>query len=94
MQNGLTNTRSKNISEIVFASKAVVEHLFNCYDYCNINWFRPKKQLEGTNKEKEKDLSTSFNRNKKNDAKLYIQIQKAYRPYTTEARLKKITLPL
>jgi len=50
---------------------------------------RPKRKLKGTDKEKEKELSTSFNRNKKNNAKLYNQIQKAYRQYTTEARLKE-----
>ena len=45
--------------------------------------------MKGTDKEKGPELSTSFSRNKKNDAKLYSQIQKAYRPYTTEARLKE-----
>ena len=84
----IKENRSKQILEIVFASKALVEHLFNCHDYCNSNWCRPKK-LEGTGKEKEKELSTSFNRNKKNNAKIYNQIQKAYRQYTTEARLKE-----
>ena len=39
--------------------------------------------------EKEKELSTSFYRNKYNDAKVYNQIKKAYLPYTTEARLKE-----
>ena len=72
----IKENRSKKISEIVFASKAVVEHLFNCHDYCNSNWCRPKKQLEGTDKEKGKELSTSFYRNKYNDAKLYNQIKK------------------
>ena len=82
--------RSKHISEIVFASKAVVEHLFNCHEYYNIDRCRPKKQLEGTtDKEKGKELSTSFYRNKYNDAKLYNQIKKAYLPYTIEARLKE-----
>ena len=34
--------------------------------------------MKGTDKEKEPELSTSFYQNKKNDAKLYSQIQKAY----------------
>ena len=86
----IKENRSKKISEIVFASKALVEHLFNYHDYCNINWCRPKKQFEGTtDKEKGKELSTSFYRNKYNNAKLYNQIKKAYLPYTTEARLKE-----
>ena len=33
----IKENRSKKISEIVFASKAVVEYLFNCHDYCNSN---------------------------------------------------------
>ena len=86
----IKENRSKKISEIVFASKALVEHLFNYHDYCNSNWCRPKKQFEGTtDKEKGKELSTSFYRNKYNNAKLYNQIKKAYLPYTTEARLKE-----
>ena len=48
----IKENRSKNISEIVFASKVVVEHLFNCHDYCNSNRYRPKEQLEGTDKGK------------------------------------------
>ena len=86
----IKENRNKKIFEIVFASKAVVEHLFNCHDYCNSNWCRPKKKLEGTtDKEKGKKLSTSFYRNKYNDAKLHNQIKKAYLSYTTEARLKE-----
>ena len=34
---------SKKISEIVFASKAVVEHFFHSHHHCNSNWCRPKK---------------------------------------------------
>jgi len=45
--------------------------------------------MKGIDKEKWPELSTSFYRSKKNDAKLYSQIQKAYRIYTTEARLKE-----
>ena len=70
----IKENRSKQISEIVFASKAVVEHLFNCHDFCNSNWCQPKKQFEGTDQESGKELSTSFYRNKKYDAKLYNQI--------------------
>ena len=74
----IKENRSKHISEIVFASKAVVEHLVNCHEYYNIDWCRPKKKLEGTtDKEKGNDLSTSFYRNKYNDAKLYNQIKKS-----------------
>ena len=33
----IKENRSKNISEIVFASKVVVKYLSNCHDYCNSN---------------------------------------------------------
>ena len=58
----LRNTnRNISISEISNASKVVIEHLFNCHDYCNISWRRPLKRQ-------------SFYRNKINDKKLYDQI--------------------
>ena len=46
------------------------------------NW---KEQI----RKNKKSLAHHFFRNKKNDTKLYNQIQRAYRPCTTEARLKE-----
>ena len=60
----IKENRSKNISEIVFAYKAVVENLFNCHDYCNSNLRRPKRKLKETDKEKEKEISASFYKKK------------------------------
>ena len=74
------------ISEIVTASKSVVEHLFNEHMYCDEKWSKPKK--ETNSKEKEED-SQSFYRCKQKDKKLYEQIWKAYAPFTTPKRLQE-----
>ena len=53
------------------ASKAVVEHLFDNHEFCDVKWCKPLKLLkEGGGK----DLSQSYYRSKVNDTKLYEQI--------------------
>ena len=42
----LKTNRNRSISEISNASKEVIEHLFNCHDYCNITWCRPLKKYK------------------------------------------------
>ena len=41
----------ESISEIVRASKAVVEHLFENHEYCDEKWCRPKLNMRLKNKE-------------------------------------------
>ena len=56
----IKENRSKNISEIVFASKALVEYLINCHDYCTSNWCRPKNNRKEQIRKKEKSLAHHF----------------------------------
>ena len=42
----LKTNRNCSISEISKASKAVIEHLFDCHDFCNIAWCRPLKNIK------------------------------------------------
>ena len=72
-------------SEIVTATKAVVEHFFNDNMYCDEKWFRLKKEM---NEKKKEEGSQSFYRCKKKDKKLYVQIWKVYEPLTTSKRLQ------
>ena len=39
----LKTNHNRSISEISNASKAVIEQLFDCHDYCNTAWCRPLK---------------------------------------------------
>ena len=58
----LRNTnRNISISEISNASKAVIEHLIDYHDFCNIAWCRPLKKYERGKKD---EGSQSFYRNK------------------------------
>ena len=82
----LKRNRNRSISEISKASKAVIEHLFNCHDFCNIDWCRPLKNMKEGKKE---EGSQSFYRNKVHDKKLYDQMWDCYRPFTTITRLKE-----
>ena len=76
----LKSNRMNGISEIVTASKSVVEHLFNDHIYCDEKWCQPKKEM---NEKKKEEGSQSFYRSKKKDKKLYLQIWKVYEPFTT-----------
>ena len=82
----LKRNRNRSISEKSKTSKAVIEHLFDYHDFCNIDWCRPLKNM----KEGKKDEgSQSFYRHKVNDKKLYDQMWDCYRPFTTITRLKE-----
>ena len=82
--------RMNEISKIVSASKAVVEHLFNEHMYCDVKWCKPKQQM---GKEKKEEGSQSFYRCKKKDKKLYHQLLKVYEPFTTAKRLQESLHP-
>ena len=58
----IKSNRMNELSQIVTASKAVVEHLFNEHMYCDEKWCRPKKQR---NEQKKEEGSQSFYRCKK-----------------------------
>ena len=47
----IKTNRMKSISEIVRASKAMVEHLFGNHEYCDEKWCRPKLNTRLKNKE-------------------------------------------
>jgi len=64
----LKSNRMNGISEVVTASKSVVEHLFNDHIYCDEKWCQPKKEM---NEKKKEEGSQSFYRSKKKDKKLY-----------------------
>ena len=81
----IKTNRMKNISEIMLVLNAVVEHLFDNYEYCDERWCKPKRKQNG---KEEKDLNQSFYRSKIKDTKLYNQIWNTYKPFTTETRLK------
>ena len=53
----INSNRMNEISEIVTASKAVVEHLFNDHIYCDENRCQPKKKM---NEKKKEEDSQSF----------------------------------
>ena len=82
----IKSNRMNEISEIVTAPKAVVEHLFNDHLYYGEKWCRPKK--ERNKKEKEEGSQSSY-RCKRKDKKLYLQIWKVYEPFTTPKRLQQ-----
>ena len=42
----LKTNRNRSISEISNVSKAVIDHLFGCHDYCNIAWSGPLKNMK------------------------------------------------
>ena len=58
----IKSNRMNEISEIVSASKAVVEYMFNEHMYCDEKWCRPKKHM---NEQKNEEGSQSFYRCKK-----------------------------
>ena len=86
----IKSNRMNEISEIVSASKAVVEHLFNKHMYCDEKWCRPKKHM---NEQKKEEGSQSFYRCKKKYKKLYQQILNVYEPFTTAKRLQESLHP-
>ena len=82
--------RKSSISQIMTASKAVVEHLFDNHELCDKKWCKPlKQQIERGGKEH----SQSYYRNKIDDAKLHQQIWDAYRSFTTRERLQESLHP-
>ena len=68
----------------MITSKAVVEHLFENHEFCNVKWCKPLKRFKEGG-----DLSQSYYRSKINDAKLYEQIWNVYKPFTTRERLQE-----
>ena len=52
--------RNSGISQIMTASKAVVEHVFDNHEFCDKKWCKPlNQQIEGR-----EELSQSYYRNK------------------------------
>ena len=45
--------RTRSMSKISNASKAVIEYLFNCQEYCNTVWCKPLKNMKEGKKEKD-----------------------------------------
>ena len=64
----IKTSRKLSISQIMTASKVVVEHLFDNHDFCDKKWYKPLKTLQ---ERKEKELSQSYYRSTINDTKLY-----------------------
>ena len=86
----IKTNRGSSISQLMTASKAVVEHLFDNHEFCDVKWRKPLKQLKEGG---EKELSQSYYRNKIDDAKLYEQIWNIYKPFTTREHLLKSLHP-
>ena len=64
----IKTNRKSSTSQIMIASKAVVEHLFDNYEFCDKKWYKSLNQKpEG----KGKELSQSYYCSKINDAKLH-----------------------
>ena len=74
--------RSKKISEIVFASKIVVEHLFHSHHHFNNNWCRPKNKWKRREQIKKKNRSLAHH---------FIEIKRMTISYTTKFK-KHISL--
>ena len=98
----IKNNCSKTIEEIKFASKVVIEHLFNNQECCDSRWCRPKKLFETHKKNEvsesnEKRLKNieiqrtkvSYYRSKTKDSTLYKQMTRCYIPFTKEERMKE-----
>ena len=66
----LKTNHNRSISEISNISKVVIEHLFNCHDYCNIAWYKPLKNIKEGGKY---EGSWSFYRNKSNNKNCTIR---------------------
>ena len=64
----IKTNRNKGISQIMTASKVVVDHFFDNNEFCDKKWYKPLKQKQ---EGKEKELSQSYYCSKINDAKLY-----------------------
>ena len=72
----IKTNRMKNISEIMLASNAVVEYLFDNHKYCDERRYISKTKQNG---KEEEELSQLFYRSKIKDTKLYNQIWKTYK---------------
>ena len=83
----IKTNRMNEISEIVQASKEIVENLFNEHQFCDICWCRPKQQMQ--RKKKEEGSQSSY-RCKIKDKKLHEQVWKVYAPFTTLKRLQEL----
>ena len=81
----IKTNRNTSISQIMTASKTVIEHILDNHEFYNKKWCKPLNQKE---EGKEKELSQSYYRSKINDTKLYEQIWNAYKPFTTRERLQ------
>ena len=81
----IKTNRKLIISQIITASKAVVEHIFDNHEFSDKKWCKPLKQKQ---EGKEKELSQLYYRSKINDDKPCQQIWNAYKPFTTRERLQ------
>ena len=91
-------------NDIVDAGKAVLEHHFDCHDYCNISWCRRKVYLEqkaaaaaaASNEEDKEDeddkngRANKFYRDKTLDAELYKKLQSIIARFITLEALKEL----
>ena len=42
----IKTNHNSSISQIMTASKAVVEHLFDNHEFCDVKWYKPLKELK------------------------------------------------
>ena len=78
------NLRNLSPDQCVDSAKAVLEHHFDCHEYCG-PWCRRKDETD-----EQKQAGQRFYRNKEKDGKLYALLQNIVGNYTSLERLTEI----